>query len=139
MSEEENYRFDNVNVLLVEENEMNIEIIKYALESTGANVTIATNGREAVDILEDSEKNEYNVILMNDKLPVMDGYETASEIRRLDSKYYSRIKIIMMISDKKGEDEVDIIHKKKENVVDEYIFKPINMHRLAIVIKNLLA
>ena len=69
------------NVLLVEDNEINQQVAKEILEGVGLNVALATNGQEAVNIV---KENEYDAVLMDVQMPVMNGYEATAEIRKDD-------------------------------------------------------
>ena len=71
-----------VNVLLAEDNELNMEIAEFVLESAGAKVIKAFNGKEALEIFKASEQGEIDVILMDVMMPVMDGLEATRYIRR---------------------------------------------------------
>ncbi|MGW8302659.1 MAG: response regulator [Desulfobacterales bacterium] len=70
-------------VLLVEDNEINQQVAREILEGAGLNVTLATNGQEAIDAI---QKNEYDAVLMDVQMPVMDGYTATREIRNLKSE-----------------------------------------------------
>jgi CheY-like chemotaxis protein len=69
-------------VLLVEDNEINQQVAKEILEGAGLNVALATNGQEAVNAV---KENEYDAVLMDVQMPVMDGYTATREIRNLKS------------------------------------------------------
>lgn len=69
------------NVLVVDDNDMNMKIACYALHKAGATYAQAMNGREAVEAFRDSNEKEYDVILMDIMMPVMDGVEATREIR----------------------------------------------------------
>jgi len=80
-AEEETVSIKGSRILLVEDNELNMEIAQYMLEDAGATVDTAENGQIAVDKL--SAKNEYDCILMDLMMPVMDGYEATQAIRNM--------------------------------------------------------
>ena len=73
-----------LHVLLAEDNELNMEIAEFMLQNEGTVVTKAWNGQEAVDIFRKSRSGEFDVILMDIMMPVMNGYEAAKMIRSLD-------------------------------------------------------
>ena len=73
-----------LHILLVEDNELNMEIAEFMLQNEGAYVTKAWNGQEAVEIFEKSKPDEFDVILMDIMMPVMNGYEATKMIRSLD-------------------------------------------------------
>lgn len=77
------HNFEGQRVLLVEDNPINREIALEILRRGGFEVDSAENGREAVDIIKDSEPDKYSVILMDIQMPVMNGYDAAKEIRAL--------------------------------------------------------
>ncbi len=70
-----------LHILLAEDNELNMEIAEFVLQNEGAVVTKAWNGQEAVDIFRKSRPGEFDVILMDIMMPVMNGYEAAKMIR----------------------------------------------------------
>ena len=119
--DEKNYSIDGLNILLVEDNELNMEIAEFLLSEHGANVTKAYNGKEAVDIIQ--EKNNIDVILMDVRMPIMDGYQATKEIRQLGVRTKkSRTPIIAMTANAFVEDKL----KAKEVGMDGYISKPLD-------------
>lgn len=74
----------DLKILLVEDNELNMEIAEFVIQNEGASVTKAWNGQEAVEIFQKSRSDEFDVILMDIMMPVMNGYEAAKMIRTLD-------------------------------------------------------
>ena len=111
-----NYSIDGLNILLVEDNELNMEIAEFLLNEHGANVIKAYNGKEAVDIIQ--KENNIDVILMDVRMPVMDGYEATKEIRNLNINK----PIIAMTANAFVEDKL----KAKEVGMDGYISKPLD-------------
>ena len=119
--DEKNYSIDGLNILLVEDNELNMEIAEFLLSEHGANVTKAYNGKEAVDIIQ--EKNNIDVILMDVRMPIMDGYQATKEIRQLGVRTKKgRTPIIAMTANAFVEDKL----KAKEVGMDGYISKPLD-------------
>lgn len=118
----------NKKILLVEDNELNYEIAKTVLEEAGFIVDGASNGKEAVDKASD---NTYDVILMDIQMPIMDGYETTKELRRLGN----RTPIIAMTANAFSEDK----KKAKDVGMDGYIAKPIDVNKLVSTIMNILS
>ena len=86
-------------ILLVEDNEINIYVAQILLERVGCNITIANNGQEAVDTFNASEENYFDAILMDIRMPVMDGITATRLIRALDRKDAATIPIIAMTAD----------------------------------------
>ena len=110
-----------LHILLVEDNELNMEIAEFMLQNEGAYVTKAWNGQEAVEIFEKSKPNEFDVILMDIMMPVMDGYEATKMIRSLDREDAKKISIIAMTANAFTEDRI----RAKEAGMDEHLSKPI--------------
>ena len=73
-----------LHILLAEDNELNMEIAEFMLQNEGADVTKAWNGQEAVEVFKKSEPGEFDVILMDIMMPIINGYEAAKRIRSLD-------------------------------------------------------
>ena len=73
---------EGLKVLVAEDNEMNMEIVSFILDNAGARTVGVSNGREALDTYMNSDINEYDVILLDIMMPVMDGLETAGKIRK---------------------------------------------------------
>lgn len=87
--EEKDAVIDNLsglNILVVEDNKINAEIAEYILKKSGAEVTLANNGKEAVDVFAETDENCYDIILMDVMMPVMNGYEATRNIRKLHRK-----------------------------------------------------
>ena len=110
-----------LHILLVEDNELNMEIAEFMLQNEGAYVTKAWNGQEAVEIFEKSKPDEFDVILMDIMMPVMNGYEATKMIRSLDRKDAKKISIIAMTANAFIEDRI----RAKEAGMDEHLSKPI--------------
>ncbi len=84
-------------LLLVEDNnELNQEIAVAILEEAGISVEVAGNGQIALDMLTNSEPDYYQLILMDVKMPVMNGYEATKAIRKLENTKLSSIPIFAM-------------------------------------------
>ena len=120
-------------VLLTEDNELNMEIAEFVLQNEGTVVTKAWNGQEAVDIFRKSRPGEFNVILMDIMMPVMNGYEAAKMIRSLDREDAKVIPIIAMTANAFTEDRM----RAKEAGMDEHIAKPVDRKLLVKVINEL--
>lgn len=110
-----------VNVLLAEDNELNMEIAGFVLESAGAKVIKAFNGKEALEIFKASEQGEIDVILMDVMMPVMDGLEAARYIRRSNKENARDIPIIAMTANAFTEDRRRVL----EAGMNEHLAKPL--------------
>ena len=115
-----------VHVLLCEDNELNMEIAVYLLEDAGAVVDCAKNGLEAVEKFRDSESGCYDVILMDIRMPVMDGLEAARNIRALDHPDASVVPIFAITANAYEED----IKMSREAGMNEHLSKPIDIRLL---------
>ena len=122
-----------LHILLAEDNELNMEIAEFVLQNEGADLTKAWDGQEAVELFRNSEPGEFDVILMDIMMPVMDGYEAAKMIRFLDREDAKEIPIIAMTANAFTEDRI----KAKEAGMDEHIAKPVDMELLIKVIHKL--
>ena len=116
---------EGLSVLLVEDNELNMEIAKFIIENEGANVTCATNGKEAVNIYKKSPEF-FDIILMDIMMPEMDGYEATKVIRSLDSK----IPIVAMTANAFTEDKI----KAKKAGMNAHLSKPLDKDTLVQVV-----
>ena len=122
-----------LHILLTEDNELNMEIAEFVLQNKGADVTKAWNGQEAVELFRNSAPGEFDVILMDIMMPVMNGYEAAKMIRSLDREDAKKIPIIAMTANAFTEDRM----RAKEAGMDEHIAKPIDGELLIKVIHKL--
>ena len=122
-----------LHILLAEDNELNMEIAEFLLRNEGAVVTKAWNGQEAVEIFEKSGSGEFDVILMDIMMPVMNGYEAAKRIRSMDREDAQVIPIIAMTANAFVEDRM----KAKEAGMNEHIGKPVDGKLLVKVIHEL--
>ena len=122
-----------LHILLAEDNELNMEIAEFMLQNEGAVVKKTWNGQEAVEIFEKSRPDEFDVILMDIMMPVMNGYEAAKMIRSMDREDAKTIPIIAMTANAFTEDRI----KAKEAGMDEHISKPIDMKLLVKIIHEL--
>ena len=120
-------------ILLAEDNELNMEIAEFVLQSEGVDVTKAWNGQEAVERFQNSKPGEFDVILMDIMMPVMNGYEATKKIRSLDREDAKKIPIIAMTANAFAEDRI----RTKEAGMDEHIPKPIDVKLLIKVIHKL--
>ena len=122
-----------LHILLAEDNELNMEIAEFMLQNEGAEVTKAWDGQEVVKIFEKSSSGEFDVILMDILMPVMNGYEAAKMIRSLDREDAKAIPIIAMTANAFTEDRL----RAKEAGMDEHVAKPVDVESLIKVIHRL--
>ena len=122
-----------LHILLAEDNELNMEIAEFLLQNEGADVTKAWNGQEAVELFRKSGPGEFDVILMDIMMPVMNGYEATKMIRSLDREDAKEIPIIAMTANAFTEDRI----RAKEAGMDEHIAKPVDVELLIKVIHKL--
>ena len=122
-----------LHVLLAEDNELNMEIAEFVLQNEGAEVTKAWNGQETVELFRKSESGEFDVILMDIMMPVLNGYEAARMIRSLDREDAKKIPIIAMTANAFTEDRI----RAKEAGMDEHVAKPVDAELLIKVIHKL--
>ena len=122
-----------MHVLLAEDNELNMEIAEFLLQNEGAEVTKAWNGQEIVELFRKSESGEFDVILMDIMMPIINGYEATKRIRSLDREDAKKIPIIAMTANAFTEDRI----RAKEAGMDEHVAKPIDVELLIKVIHKL--
>ena len=122
-----------MHILLAEDNELNMEIAEFVLQNEGAEVTKAWNGQEIVELFRKSESGEFDVILMDIMMPVLNGYEAARMIRSLDREDAKKIPIIAMTANAFTEDRI----RAKEAGMDEHVAKPVDVELLIKVIHKL--
>ena len=123
-----------LHILLAEDNELNMEIAEFMLQNEGTVVTKAWNGQEAVELFRKSKPGEFDVILMDIMMPVMNGYEATKMIRSLDREDAKTIPIIAMSANAFTEDRL----RAKEAGMDEHIAKPVDGKLLIKVIHKLM-
>ena len=122
-----------LHILLAEDNELNMEIAEFMFQNEGTEVTKAWNGQEAVEIFEKSRPGEFDVILMDIMMPVMNGYEATKMIRSLDREDAKVIPIIAMTANAFAEDRL----RAKEAGMNEHIAKPVDAKLLVKIIHKL--
>ena len=122
-----------LHVLLAEDNELNMEIAEFVLQNEGAEVSKAWNGEETVELFRKSESGEFDAILMDIMMPVMNGYEATKMIRSLDREDAKVIPIIAMTANAFTEDRL----RAKEAGMNEHIAKPFDVKLLVKIIHKL--
>ncbi|MFP4266554.1 MAG: response regulator [Spirochaetaceae bacterium] len=120
-------RAARVPVLLVDDDNINLKLGKINLEKLGFTVDVAENGKIALEML---ENREYGLVLLDVQMPVMDGYETAKNIRERETK--GRMPIIALTASTLA-DEIEMCYRSG---MDDFISKPIDRERIISVIQK---
>ena len=123
-----------VKILLTEDNDLNAEIATELLQEEGCAVGRAKDGVECVDLLEKAADGTYQVILMDIQMPVMNGYDAAKKIRRMDDLQKAGIPIIAMTANAFSEDRQAAL----DAGMNDHVAKPINMNILVPTIRKYL-
>ena len=122
----------DLHILVVEDNELNLEIAVFSLEAAGLNISTAINGLEAVRLFEKSKPYEYDIILMDIMMPVMNGLDAAKAIRGLSRPDATTVPIIALSANAFAED----IQKSKNAGINEHLAKPLEMDKVLKVIAS---
>lgn len=134
---EETIAQDNIlagkQILAAEDNELNSEILLELLEMTGASCDLAKNGQEALEKFRQSSPGQYDVILMDIQMPVMNGYDATRAIRKCGHPQATAIPIIAMTANAFSEDVKDAL----DAGMNEHLSKPIDMDHLKSVIREI--
>lgn len=107
----------NLNILIAEDNIINIMLLKKILDQWNCNYSLSKNGKEALDMV---QTGEFDVILMDIHMPVMDGFEASKHIRELPDVKISKIKIIALTASS----DIDIQQSFSFTYLDDYLLKP---------------
>ena len=118
--------------LCAEDNAINAEILEMLLETKGASCTICSNGQEIVDAFASVKPGEYDMILMDVQMPVMDGLEATRRIRNGENPLGKTIPILAMTANAFLED----MQKSKEAGMDEHLSKPVDIAALEQTVKR---
>lgn len=119
-------------ILLVEDNELNQEIARTLLEMNGVTVDVACNGKEAVDCFERQEPWTYQAILMDIRMPVMDGLEATRRIRALNREDAASVPILAMTANAFEEDKKTAYSAG----ITGYLVKPLDFSNLIEELKK---
>ena len=137
VQEEKNEQNDNIfqgmRFLCAEDNELNAEILTELLKIEGAECTICENGEEILKTFEKSAPGDYDMILMDVQMPVMNGYEATKAIRRSSHKLAKTIPIIAMTANAFSE---DIQHSLAAGM-NAHVSKPVEMRVLEKTIRSI--
>ena len=133
--EETGRDLNGIRILLAEDNDLNAEIAQELLELQGAQVDRAADGQKAVEMFRTAKSGYYQVILMDLRMPVMDGLEAAREIRGCELPGSRTIPIIAMTANSFKED-VDAAFAAG---MTEFVPKPVDLQQLCSILKNLLS
>ena len=121
-------------ILLTEDNDLNAEIATELLQEEGCTVDRAKDGVECVDMLEKAADGTYQIILMDVQMPVMNGYDAARKIRRMDDPQKANIPIVAMTANAFSEDRQVAL----EAGMNDHIAKPIDMSVLVPTLRKYL-
>ena len=124
--EEEEFDLSGKRILLAEDNAINTEVAQLLLKSKGADVDVAENGLRALEKLAKSEEGYYDAILMDIRMPIMDGLTASRSIRNLSNKDAANIPIIAMTANAFDDD----VYKSKAAGMNAHLAKPIDPKRL---------
>ena len=132
--EEQQFHLEGKKVLLVEDNELNLDIAKSLLELKDIKVDTAVNGVLAVEAFRHAAQGEYMAILMDIRMPVMDGLEASRMIRQMERPDALTIPIIAMTANAFDDDR----SKAQEAGINSYLVKPIDINQLYQELESLL-
>ena len=130
--EEETSPLSGMKFLCAEDNAINAEILEMLLEAKGASCTICSNGQEIVDAFASVKPGEYDMILMDVQMPVMDGLEATRRIRSGENPLGRIIPILAMTANAFLED----MQKSREAGMDEHLSKPVDIAALEQTVKR---
>ena len=126
--------FEGKKILLVEDNELNQEIAVEILQEAGFFIDVAEDGVVAVDKVEKAEVGQYDLILMDIQMPIMDGYEATRQIRAMENSNLEGIPIIAMTANAFDEDR----KAARDAGMDGHIAKPIDIPKLMELLTEIL-
>ncbi len=132
-TENEDYNFSGYSVLVVEDHPVNMMIARKLLEKKNCRVSSAINGQEALDILMHCEPNEFQAVLMDIRMPVLNGIEAAKQIRSSQREDLQKLPIIAMSANAFEEDA----ERSKAAGMNAHLTKPIDNDLLYRTLKNI--
>ena len=122
----------NKTILIVDDNDLNLEIIEFMLNTLNCNILKASSASEAISIYKASKEGEIDLILMDILMPIMDGLTATKEIRNLNRRDSRKIKIVAMSANTFDDD----INAALKSGMNDYISKPIDRENLIKIIKK---
>lgn len=126
------YDFSGIHILLCEDNQINQQIAVRLLELEGAEVEVACNGKEAVELFLNSELGEFSIILMDIRMPIMDGIEATKAIRTLEREDADHIPIVAMTANALDEEKKECLNAG----MNGHLMKPIDFKAMCETIEN---
>ncbi|HJI32068.1 MAG TPA: ATP-binding protein [Lachnospiraceae bacterium] len=130
----ENDNFAGYKILIVDDNNMNREITQFMVEELGAKAVTTCDGKEALDTFRKSERGDFDCIIMDLMMPVMDGFEASERIRNLDREDAHTIPIIPLSASSSEED----MEKAVESGMNGYLVKPVSIDLLKHTLQNMI-
>ena len=127
--------FSQKKLLLVEDIDVNREIAIMLLEGAGFTVDYAVNGKDAVEKVAASKPGDFDAVLMDIQMPVMNGYEAAQAIRKLENKKLAEIPIIAMTANAFSED----VERAKAAGMNDHVAKPLDVPKMMETLQRVLA
>ncbi len=126
--------FEGYKILIVDDNNMNREITQFMVEELGAKAVTTCDGKEALDTFRKSERGDFDCIIMDLMMPVMDGFEASERIRNLDREDARTIPIIPLSASSSEED----MEKAVESGMNGYLVKPVSIDLLKHTLQNMI-
>lgn len=126
--------FERKRFLIVDDNEANLEILSTFLQDLGASTDTATNGFDALNKFKKSRIYQYNAVLMDIKMPIMNGNDTTREIRKLSNRTLAAVPIVGISANVYPQDRLDSL----DAGMDAYLVKPVNTTELIRVLKEVM-
>lgn len=121
-------------ILLAEDNELNREIAKEILEEAGFIIDMVTDGTEAVEKMKNASADDYDLILMDIQMPIMDGYEATRQIRAMENSVAATIPIVAMTANAFEEDKKKAI----DAGMNGHIAKPVDVPKMLELLKDIM-
>ena len=126
MEETKGSILNGMHFLCAEDNDLNAEILRSMLDLKGASCVICSNGKQVVEAFEESEPDQYDAVLMDVQMPVMNGYEAFRRIRTSRRPLGKTIPIIAMTANAFSED----VNRSLKAGMDAHVSKPIDLELL---------